>query len=188
MPYPVDTLLKIRNRSLNTVGGLKSSQFIQSQFVGFLTDVYRKIGLLLLVYSGQRNYPEQWELRKEYLAGGNIAASPGGSWHAYGRAVDVVPVWYDGSLNWEMNPSGWKRIADIAAGWGLKSGASFGDPGHFKYTAGASLVQLRNANPGWEQYKELEEKMKQKKIPWRMIALFAGLGGIAIFTYNKNRK
>ena len=48
--------------------------------------------------SGYRNYAQQQELYNKYKAGkGGKAASPGGSWHNYGVAVDVTIYRPDGS-------------------------------------------------------------------------------------------
>ena len=192
MAYPTDTLIKIGVRNSSTLGALQGPSDIAQRFEGFLTDVHSSIGLLLMAYGGQRNYTDQWKLRLAHLQGGPRAAAPGGSWHTYGRAIDVVPVWLDGTANWDMNQSGWKRVEDIAEKWGLKTGLSFGDPGHIKYTSGASLVDLRKSNPGWEQYVQLEKKMKKKEKgnPWIKPLIYTSVGLLAnygIFEYNKRR-
>jgi len=192
MAYSVTTLVKINTRSASVINGLDTTEGIKNRFRGFVEEVYSELGLLLLAYSGQREYPEQWELRLKYLLGGHRASSPGGSWHNFGRAIDIVPVWADGSLNWNMNASGWARVAKIASKWGLTSGASFGDPGHFKYTKGVTLPQLRSMKPGWEIYTKMESKSKPlgTRYKWIKPALWTGLGVLAIygiFTYTKAR-
>jgi len=189
MAYPIDTYVKIHNRSAATINGLQTTPAIQSRFQSFIDEVYSRIGLLLLAYSGQRSYAEQWELRKKYLTGGPRASEPGGSWHNFGRAIDIVPVDYAGTPNWKMGASGWKRVADIAAKYGIKSGASFGDPGHFKYEKGTYLAKLRRENPGWEAYKEAQNQYdkKNKWVKPLVITSLVGLLGFTIFTTLKNR-
>lgn len=56
--------------------------------------------------SGFRTYAEQQAAYADYLAGGNLAAKPGQSWHEYGLAVDVQRIStvngagvYPGTLN-----------------------------------------------------------------------------------------
>lgn len=159
--YPASIYNKNVQRSYGTINALKTSSQIKGNFKRFYNQVYRQLGILLLAYSGQRDYPEQWELRKKYLSGGHRASSPGWSWHPYGRAIDVVPVSVDGSLVW--NTRDWSKIRQIALANGLESGHTFGDPGHFTYKTGTSLELERGLNPGWEYYKLMEEQMGVKK-------------------------
>jgi len=184
MPYPVNTLVRISTRTANTINGLESPQYVKNIFSAFTEAVFNELGLLLLAYSGQRDYALQWELRQKYLEGGPRAASPGGSWHNFGLAIDIIPVFYDGKPNWDLPDSVWIKIDAIGRRFGLVSGASFGDPGHFKYTKGSSLVALRTNKPGWEQYLVLEKKMgkgEKKGVKWLKPALYIGLGGLAIY-------
>jgi len=187
MAYPTTTFIVVHNRSAETINGLNTTPEIRERFLNFIDDVYLNLGLLLLVYSGQRDYAEQWDLRIKYLQGGSRAASPGGSWHNFGRAIDVIPVDFSGRPIWQIEAQTWRSIDAIAAKYGLKSGASFGDPGHFKYQAGANLVQLRQMFPGWEQYAQMEKKVEgdNKWVKPLVITALAGLAGFTIFTYLK---
>lgn len=193
MPYPQQTQIKIRGRSIQTIHALKSPKPIKDSFHSLLDQVQSELGLILLMYSGQRSYAEQWELRKKYLAGGKRAATPAGSWHPFGRAVDVIPVFYDGTPNWALPDSVWAQIEKIGNRYGLTSGRSFNDPGHFKNMQGATLVKLRRANPGWEQYAEAEKKLSSpiKKVimaltpaegnKWIKPVVYTGLAGLTIY-------
>lgn len=187
MPYPSTTLVVVHNRSAETINGLDTTPEIRERFQNFVDDVFLNLGLLLLVYSGQRDYAEQWDLRRKFLQGGDRAASPGGSWHNFGRAIDVIPVDFSGSPIWKLEAQTWRSIDAIAAQYGIKSGASFGDPGHFKYTSGANLVQLRQMSPGWEQYAQMEKKVEDDKkwVKPLMTVALVGLGVFTIFTYLK---
>ena len=173
MPYPINTLLVTRDRSLGTIMDLQSPQPIKDSFRAFFDAVFAELGLLLLIYDGQRTYEEQWEKRLKHLQGGPRAAAPGGSWHPYGRAIDIIPVFYDGKPNWALPNTVWKRIEKIGERYGLKSGMSFNDPGHYKNTQGASLVKLRQSNPGWEPYAKIEKKMKKGNLVQQARDLFA---------------
>lgn len=167
------------------MASLESPQSVKDAYKGFLDEVFTELSLLLLMYSGQRSYAEQWELRKKYLEGGTRAASPGYSWHPYGRGVDVIPVFYDGKPNWELPSSVWVKIAAIGQRWGLKSGIMYGDPGHFESSQGLSLAQYREVFPGWEVYAALEKKMNGMT-KWVKQVLYFGIGGMliyGIFTY-----
>lgn len=194
MAYPVNTLVSINSRTANTINALESRQLTKTVFRAFTEAVLDELSLLLLVYSGQRSYAEQWELRKKYLEGGPRAAPPGGSYHNFGLAIDVIPVFYDGKPNWELPQSVWTKIQAIANRFGLESGASFGDPGHFKYKSATSLAVLRNSKPGWQQYGVLEKQMGKgtaiKRQNWIQPALYIGIGGLVIygiFEYTKRR-
>lgn len=183
MVYPAKVYNKNVLRSYNTIAGLKTSSQIKANFKRFYNAVYTQLGILLLAYSGQRDYPEQWELRQRYLAGGNRASAPGWSWHPYGRAIDVVPVSVDGSLVW--NTRDWSKIRQIALANGLESGHTFGDPGHFTYKTGTSLEQQRILNPGWEYYKLLEDNMgftKPKDVEGRRFPVGAVLATAGVLT------
>jgi len=185
MAYPASVYNKNVLRSYATIAALNTSQDIKSKFKRFYNQVYRQHGILLLVYSGQREYPKQWDLRQKYLAGGNRASSPGWSWHNFGRAIDVIPVSIDGSLDWKTRD--WSKIRQIAKLHALESGHSFGDPGHFTYKTGTSLELQRTTKPGWEYYQVLEDNMKvtkpkdveKKRFPVGAVLWTAGiLGGL----------
>lgn len=121
----------------------------------FLLEAVAK-GIPLLIYSGRRTYSEQWNLRKKYLEGGNLAAQPGFSYHNYGLAIDVVPI-IAGKADW--NSSKWQEIGRIGEKHGFVWGGKFNDNPHFQNSKGKNLEALRQQNPGWEQYIELEKKM-----------------------------
>lgn len=181
--YPASIYNKNVLRSYNTIAALKTSSQIKSKFKRFYNQVYTQLGILLLAYSGQRDYAEQWNLRQKYLAGGNRASSPGWSWHPYGRAIDVVPISEDGSLVW--NTRDWSKIRNIAFANGLESGHTFGDPGHFTYKTGTTLALQRGFNPGWEYYKILEDNMgvlKPKNVEGKVFPVGAVLLTTAIAT------
>ena len=204
MPYPTGTLISIGIRTADTINALDSSESVKNSFRAFDDAVFEQLHLMLLIYSGQRTYAKQWELRQKYLDGGAKAASPGGSYHNFGRAVDVIPVFYDGKPNWKLPDSVWIKIERIANQFGLQTGRSFGDPGHIKNTQGVTLLQLRNAKPGWEAFAQAEKTLTKvspvkqalafltpaegnkwiKPVGWGLL----GVGVIyGIFEYRKNR-
>lgn len=121
--------------------------------------VFNELGILLNVHSSYRGLPEQWELRKKWLAGtGGKAAKPGSSWHNFKRAIDVVPVTATGGADW--NSPNWNKIGAIANRLGIKWGASFGDKPHFYDDTGTSLSLLRSQTPDVEKYAQLESQLK----------------------------
>jgi len=154
--FPQDVFQKNVIKSYATIALLNTSNDIKARFKRFINSVYHNEGVLLLAYSGQRNYGAQWELRKKYLAGGNRAAAPGYSWHNFGRAIDTVPVKPDGSADW--NSRKWAAIQKIAKQFGLETGRSFGDPGHIRYDIGTSLATERARKPGWQLYSIQEDQ------------------------------
>lgn len=154
--YPQSVYVKNIFRTLATINGLQTTQGNRAKFRGFINAVYGELGILLLAYSGQRSYAQQWELRKKYLAGGPKAAAPGWSWHRYGRAIDTVPVNADGSLNWKTRD--WAAIHKIAARYGLENGLTYADPGHILFRGDTTLSSERAINPGWEMYSISEDQ------------------------------
>jgi len=186
--YSQPTYLRNVTRSYANIAALNTSSQNKARFKRLVNAVYNDLGLLLLVYSGQRTYAEQWELRKKYLAGGARAALPGWSWHPYGRAIDTVPLNSDGSANW--NTRDWAKIHKLAESFGLEHGRAFGDPGHFLYRTGTTLENERAMNPGWEAYEQKEKDagimaQKDTESPGRSIKVgkilaFTGLGIAAL--------
>jgi len=184
-------------RSTTTIDGLNAST--AEKFSAFYTDVFGQLGILLLVYSGSRSYPEQWELRKKFLEGGALAARPGESWHNFKRAADVVPLFSNGSANWESRD--YQKIADIAKRHGLKWGGSFGDSPHFYDDAGVSLGLLKHTTPGWKQYHDQEAQLTKSTLPvpiepitavtrdnWQIVKKVALVGGtLGILLYIGSR-
>lgn len=119
-----------------------------------------KENILLLMYSGNRPFDEQWELRKKYLLGGALAARPGGSWHNFGRAVDMVIV--DSVTGKALWNASYNRVTELANDIGLKWGGR-GDSPHYYNDKGVSLYLLKSQTPGWEQYENAEATMKGKR-------------------------
>ena len=180
-------------RSYKTVAGLPISQSNRDKFKRFINTVYNEAGILLLAYSGYRDYAKQWELRKKYLAGGPRAGAPGYSWHNFGRAIDVIPINFDGSANWKTRD--WAKIHAIAKRFGLKNGGTFADPGHISYQAGTTLENERQARPGWQQYATLEKQKgvtaKPKQVrdrpPFRLGNILLGVVIVSGLTYGGYR-
>ena len=153
--YPQSVYQNTLARTYGNIMALRTSSSIKANFKRFINAVYNELGILLLAYSGQRSYPEQWELRQKYLAGGPRAALPGYSWHPYGRALDTVPINSDGSANWKTRQ--WAAIHRIASKFGLEHGGTFSDPGHILYRTGTTLETQRSIYPGWENYATYEK-------------------------------
>jgi len=152
--HPSDLVNLYRARSTAIVKGLEPGT--AAKVSALFEDALSK-GILLLIYSGSRDFAEQWELRKKFLAGGPLAAKPGESWHNYKRAVDAVPITPTGVAAWD-SPQ-YFLIKDLAVKHGLKSGYSFGDKPHLYNDSGASLWLLKQASSGWQQYHTLESQM-----------------------------
>lgn len=166
--YPQSIYLKNVIRSLRTIDTLRTTQGRRANFKRFVNAVYGELGILLLAYSGQRTYDQQWKLRLAYLGGGARAAAPGYSWHPYGRAIDTVPLNSDGTANWKSRD--WGAIHRIADRFGLNNGRAYGDAGHISDQRGTTLASQRQQYPGWEQYVTEEKaagitKPKQLKDP-----------------------
>jgi len=179
--YPQSVYLSTVARTYATINGLKTSRARRDNFKRFINAVYHELGILLLAYSGQRSFAEQWDLRKKYLAGGPRAAAPGYSWHPYGRALDTVPINVDGSANWKTRD--YAKIHKIAARFGLENGITYGDPGHILDRRGTSLAQEQSLNPGWRAYDIKEDatgikKTKSTEAPRRFTPsrIFLGVG------------
>jgi len=141
------------NKSIANVKSMEPAT--KDKFLNFLRTVLSELNIPLLLYSGTRNYAEQWDLRKKYLMGGAQASAPGYSWHNFGRAGDVVPITLTGIADW--NSSKWPEIIAIAQRYGLISGISFGDTNHFANKEGATLVSLRAQNPVPTKYTEIDK-------------------------------
>jgi len=152
MPYSQQTIDNNLNRSLSTIAELRPGS--QPKFRGFLMELLNDYGILFLMYSGFRDYPEQWELRKKYLAGGSKASAPGFSWHNFKRGIDGVPISFQGVADWKSNK--WETIGRIAKKWGLSWGASFGDKPHIADKTGTTLIHEQSLKPGWQYYQNLE--------------------------------
>lgn len=159
----------------------------------FVAYVLSRLSVPLLVYSGARSYPKQWELRKKHLAGGPIAAAVGHSWHNFGRAVDLVPILPSGREDWE-SPL-WPQLISIAKGYGLTSGESFGDTVHFYNKSGPSKESLRLANPVPAKYQEIESgvpkdiEAKPFKVPGWLLWTAAGAASLGLLAYfTRDRK
>lgn len=64
---------------------------IDPVFAGRLAALAKSKGKKITYLSGFRTYEKQNELYKLYKSGrGNLAGSPGGSWHEFGAAIDVA--------------------------------------------------------------------------------------------------
>lgn len=155
MNYSNTLIDKYYNKNLAKVNGLNPT-FSRDLMEVFETALLNH-GVLIYFYSANRSYAEQWELRKKYLAGGNLAAAVGYSWHNFGRGVDFAVVMPDGSLNWN-GTNYYALVAAIALQYGITSGISFGDNGHLQYKQGATLSGLRQQKSGWQYYAQLENK------------------------------
>jgi len=133
-----------------------------------------KMDILLLFFSGYRDLEKQNELYQRYLRGeGGIAAKPGYSWHNYGRAVDLVPVWKTGVNDWDSDL--YPAIDILAKRYGLKW-MGWKDAPHFTDSRGETIAQLR------EQLKKQPTILTTKKrivIPVIIGISLLALAGIA---------
>ncbi len=161
MKYTQDQIVKTLTRSLKNVETIRPES--RQKFANVLYNLLNKHGILMLFYSGYRDYPTQWEYRKRYLAGtGGIAAAPGWSWHNFRRAIDGVAVNEDGSLAWESKNPVWNTIISVVKAQGLTSGESYGDKPHMSDRIGTTKEAERTKFPGWEPFKILETGLKKK--------------------------
>jgi len=148
-------------RSLRTIESIRPES--RQKFSNVLLRLFSDHGILMLFYSGFRDYATQWGLRQKYLAGtGGIAAAPGYSWHNFRRAIDGMALREDGSLVRDANDPIWQIIIPVIEEQGLTSGASFGDKPHMSDRVGTTKEKERAKFPGWEQYQVVETGVKPK--------------------------
>ncbi len=132
-----------------------------------------KMGILLLFYSGHRDYWEQKKKYDDWIAGiGGKAAPPGYSWHEYKRAVDLVPIKDTGAADWDslLYPS----INILAKRYQLSWGGPRDSP-HFVDKRGETLQQLRT------QPEMIVTKRKRRNSIIITISLLALVVGYKIF-------
>lgn len=142
-------------------------------------------GITMLIYSGFRTFEQQNELYKKYLAGGNLAARAGYSYHNYRLAFDAVPI-VNCLPDW--NSPKWNEIGKIASDVGLVWGGSFNDRVHFQNSKNVNLADLRSKNSGWKKYIDQEQAMikgsiKDKSL-YKYVAVLSGCM-FAIYLLNK---
>lgn len=146
-----------RNKAnLRTAVNIKTLRLgSRMKFERFVKDVYNQLGILIVMYSGSRDMLQQWELRKIYLNGGDLAASPGSSYHNYDRAGDFAVVVGNGSYNYYLP----NDVIEIGERNGLVSGRSFGDRPHMQDSDGVSIAELKKGNSEVGKYKVLEQQL-----------------------------
>ena len=72
-------------------------------------------------------------------------APPGYSYHNYGLAIDIVPLWRIGPIEYRVlfgEPKYFTQMSYIASELGIRNPIA-GDAGHFQYTGGVPLFALR---------------------------------------------
>lgn len=101
-------------------------------------------GIHLKVVSTLRTCADQAEIYAQGRTkpGPVVSNAPGcRSWHVFGRAVDVLIVNSNGSLQMQADPR-YEVLGDIAEGIGFVWGGRFNDPGHFEYHPGIKIGDL----------------------------------------------
>lgn len=154
--------MDLKTRNDNIIAGLT---YETKQKVKCFLQKANNSGFDILLYSGYRNFAEQWELRKRYITNlGGIAAAPGYSWHNYRLAVDWVEVRPGDLLDWKYNNL--KQIKQYIEGCGLVSGASFGDDGHIQNSINKKLSDYQQPFiDSIDYYKNLEAQLTGASIP-----------------------
>ena len=145
------TQAEITQRNNAVIAGLdKDTAFKARQFISNLW----LLGIDILLLSGYRTLPEQWELRKKYLLhNGGLAAKPGYSWHNFRRAFDFIEV-IDGNIDWTMKNL--QHFITAIRNVGLKAGADFSDYDHAQNSIGQNLADYQKGIADIEKYKSLE--------------------------------
>ena len=115
------------------------------KFKAFIDYLWNDLNILLLLYSGTRDFAEQNALyaqgRDPAVPGDIVTNAKGGqSWHNFGRAGDVVPLNYQGQPLWTTTP--WATVGQAGKQFGLEWGGDFStiyDPTHFQNREGMDL-------------------------------------------------
>lgn len=156
--YSPKLIANYAKRSAETIATLHPST--QAKVKAWLLEANRQ-GFLILVYSGYRDFAEQWALRKAYLEGGARAARPGESFHNYRAAIDFVPITPDGKADW--NSLHYEMLGKLGEKHGLYWGGRFGDKPHLQDNAVGDVHDLKKQVTGWEKYHAMEEELLKKK-------------------------
>lgn len=147
--YHPDDIKKYVELSTNVLAGLDTTT--RKKFIDLYQLAFKR-GLLPWYFSGKRSFEKQQELRDKYLSGqGNIAAPAGGSYHNYGRAVDMIVLRTTGQ---GQRPGGLEAMNQLQKelGLNLKWGKSFNDPSHFADTRD-SITWLQENDPEFQAWK-----------------------------------
>ena len=118
---------------------------IQDRVRQFINEAYA-LGIKLRIYSAHRTHDEQARLFAQgRTTPGNIVTQvgPGGSWHNYRLAFDLVEI-KDGKALW-TNPR-WEKIGELGKKHGFEWGGdwrSFVDKPHFQDNFGLSIAQAK---------------------------------------------
>lgn len=121
-----------------------------------INKVGKRLGIKLRVGKDghYRSLAEQKALHEKYLAGGNLAAPAGKSWHNVGLAVDLYQIDNGEMKKPTENKEQWEEVVKVAENEGFEW-LGWIDPPHFQKSFGYALPELV------EQIKETGEKYPQ---------------------------